>query len=199
MLDDRIDLVSRQIESLRAGIAEAQANIETTDADGATFDDEYERLSNASAGLEDLIPEFEARTREVIRRLPEVYRERLAPIAQQMPGSPDAAEDMSLSQRYIAVLGVLNSLDKMTQETLVVAERRILSDGSEAEVTVMYLGISKGYYVTSDETQAGIGSSTMAGWLWKDANEAAAQIAQAIRILENEDVASFVKLPITID
>ncbi len=89
-------------------------------------------------------------------------------------------------------------VNKFNREITVTSEVRELPDGTSAEVTALYVGISTAYYVSRDGSAAGMGTASPDGWVWTPANDDAAQIAKAIAILKNEQVASFVKLPIDI-
>jgi hypothetical protein len=75
---------------------------------------------------------------------------------------------------------------------------RTLPDGTSAEVTALYLGIGQAFYSGANGKIAGIGTASDQGWVWKQADESAAEIARIIAILNNESVASFVQVPVEI-
>jgi hypothetical protein len=93
----------------------------------------------------------------------------------------------------------LHEVNKFNREITVSSEVLTLPDGTSAEVTALYVGIGNAYYVSRNGSAAGIGTASPDGWVWQSANAAAEQIANAIAILKNEQVASFVKLPIHIE
>lgn len=198
MLDDRIDLVRREIESLREKIGRAEASIAEADTKRGELLADNERQKATAAGLEASIGLMEDRTRALLGRLPETLREKVAPLSQRLPkaGEPSG---LSLSERFQNVVGVLNEINKFHREITVTSEVRDLPDGTTAEVTVMYVGISQAYYVNGDGTTAGVGSGGADGWIWKPADAYATEIAQAISIRKNEGIAAFVPLPLAID
>lgn len=64
--------------------------------------------------------------------------------------------------------------------------------------STLYLGLGQAYYVTANGSAAGIGTSTPDGWQWKPANQLAPRVAQAIAIMENEEVPAYVPLPVEV-
>jgi hypothetical protein len=65
-------------------------------------------------------------------------------------------------------------------------------------VTALYVGLGQAYYVSANGTMAGVGRPSENGWSWEPSNDAADEITDAIAILKNEKVASFVPLPIKV-
>lgn len=197
LLNQRIDLVEGEIEALRDKIAEAQQSVTDTDLKRDELVQENERLKDASAMLAGAVKTLEARTTTLLQRLPDPIRERVKPLSQRMPDDPDDTT-LSLSERFQNVVGVLNEINKFNREITVTSEVRSLADGNSAEVTALYLGIGPAFYVGANGTIAGAGTSSDTGWLWTPADRYAAQVAGAVAILNNEQPASFVKLPVEI-
>lgn len=197
MLTERIELVQREIESLRVKIGEAEKSITEADKKRAELLDENEKLKEASASLSGTVIKLEARTKEILKRLPDPIRERVKPLSQRFPENP-AETKLSLGERFQNIVGVLNEVNKFNREITVTSEVRKLPDGTSAEVTALYIGIGQAYYVNGKGDVAGIGTASPEGRVWTPANKAAAGIARAIAILKNETAAAFVQLPIEI-
>ncbi len=198
VLQDRIRLVEREISGLRASIESAQASISESDRKRDELLAEKERLVQASGGLVTVVTELERRLQQLLVRLPDPIRERVKPLSQLLPAEGAEAK-VALDQRFRNVLGILNEVDKFSREITLVSEVRALADGTSAEVTTLYLGISHGFYVNGPGTLAGVGSGTASGFEWRSTPEAAPAITAAIAILNNERVAEFVALPVRID
>jgi hypothetical protein len=208
MLRSRIVLVEREIESLRARLADAGKSITDTDEKKEELDAEREALVADAAALRGSIATLELRTRELLPRLPDPAREHVSrlsqriPVASTAPAATDKTTDKTtgatLGERFQNVVGLLNELDKFHREITVTPELRRLADGSTAEVTTLYIGLGQGYYVGADGKTAGIGTPTESGWVWRSEDAAASSIAAAIAILKKERVASFVQLPVDI-
>src|SRR5690606_16102139 len=75
MLRSRIALVEREIESLRARLADAGKSITDTDEKKEELDVEREALVADAAALRGSIATLELRTRELLPRLPDPARE----------------------------------------------------------------------------------------------------------------------------
>ena len=196
VLADRIDLVQREITSLREKITEARGSI--TDADVALADlvEQNAGLEAASASLDEVVLALEERCRSLLARLPDPIVDRLGPLRQRLP-KPDAEEvKLSMSERFLTITGILTEVTKFHREVTVASEERELSDGRSAVVDTVYIGIGYGFYCTATADAAGIGTATADGWTWAPADEHAAAIARVVKILNNEDVAGFVPLPV---
>lgn len=197
MLSARIELVGREIESLRGKISETENGLTEADKKRAELIAENEKFKDVSNSLFGTVTKLETGTKELLKRLPYPIRERIRPLSHQFPENPDETE-MSLGIRFQNVVGVLNEVNKFNREITVTSEVRELPDKTSAEVTVLYIGIGQAYYVNGNGDVAGIGTTSPEGWIWIPANEAAAGISKAIAILKNETAAAFVRLPIEI-
>ena len=197
ILQDRIALVKRDIESVKVKIAEAQTTIAETDKKKAELAAENDVLKQESAKLSATIADLEKATAALLVRAPDPVRERVKPLSQRFPEKPEETK-LSLSERWQNVIGVLNEMAKFHRELVLASEVRTLPDGSSVEVTTLYLGLAQAYYVNAAGTVGAIGTSTAQGWSWKPANEVAPLIAQTIGILKGEKVAAFVQLPVQV-
>lgn len=197
MLNERIALVEREIALLREKIDQAQESISDADKKRAELVDENEKLKSAAGMLAGIVTKLEARTAELITRLPDPIRDRIKPLSQSLPQDPNGTK-LSLAQRFQNVVGILNEVNKFNRDITVTSEVRTLADGNAAEVAAVYVGLGQAYYAGANGTVAGIGRPSDSGWTWEPANDAAEQIADAIAILKNEKVASFVLLPLKV-
>jgi len=197
ILNERIELTRREIDSLKNKIAEAEDSIAEADKKRVDMIAENEKLKTATASLQDTLVMLEDRTKQLLGRLPDPIRDRVKPLSQRLPDDPDETQ-LSISERFQNVVGILNEVDKFNREIVVNSEVRTLQDGSSVQVTALYVGIGQGYYANESGTIAGIGTATPDGWVWKPSNEAAPQIAEAIAIFNNEKVATFVQVPVDI-
>ena len=53
---------------------------------------------------------------------------------------------------------------------------------AQRDMDVLYLGLARGYAVSSDDEHALIGTPGPAGWSWRSAPDEAKRIRQAIRL-----------------
>ena len=200
ILSERIELMQREIASLRERIGQAQESIAEADKKRQEMIQENEKLKDVAASLETIITGLEERTIALLPRLPDPAREHVKPLSQQLTRKTEIPESkLSLSERFQHVVGILNAINKFNKSITVTSEVRTLADGTSAEVTAVYVGISQGYYTGANNTAAGVGTATGNSWIWQPMDHIAAKVAQLVAIMKNEDVASFVQLPLTIE
>lgn len=197
ILGDRIDLVRNEHDTLTKKIHETQSLI--TDADRKREDlvKEKDELKNASATLVNRIFTLEQEVLALLPTLPEPVQDRIKPLSQRLPKTPGT--DLSLSERYQNVIGIINELNKGAGEITVLSEVKTLSDGATAEVQTLYIGYAVGYSCNNNGDIAFVGMPTSNGWKWEQNNGIAQTVADSIAILKNEKVAAFLSLPVTID
>lgn len=197
VLGDRIDLVRSERDSLSKKIHETQSLI--TDADKKREDlvKENDSLKNASATLVNRIFTLERGVLSLLPSLPEPVQDHIKPLSQRIPKTEKT--ELSLSERYQNVVGIINELNKGANEITVVSEVKELPDGSSAEAQTLYIGFARAYYCTNKGDIAGVGYPTANGWKWEPDNAIAQQVADSISILKNEKVAEFIPLPVSVD
>lgn len=196
-LNNRIQLVQQEIDSLRGKIAELKKNITETDTKRQSLVTENEKLEQASSSLKGVIAGLETRCKQLLTQMPKRVREKVTILSQQLPADPAKETDLSLSQRFQNVLGIMNALNKFSRDITVSSEILDLPGTGSVEVAVIYLGLSQAYYVSGNGQIAGIGRSSGQDWTWTPDNQIAPQVNQVLAIFKNEQPATFVKLPLT--
>jgi len=197
MLNDRIGVVARDIKAVQGKIGDAEKSIAEVDKKQQELAAENEKLEQASSALGASIVAMETRTVDLVKRLPEPIKDKVRMFAKQIPDDPNATK-LSLSERFQNVIGTLTQIDKFNREITVTSERKKLESGESAEVTAVYVGLGQAYYASSNGRYAGTGTASPEGWVWTSANQEASRIAKVIAILKNEEVASFVQLPLEV-
>ena len=195
LLRDRIELVQRESETLQARIAEAERSIVEADQKRGDLGEQNERLAANSKVLADQVVVLEGKTRQLLGRLPDSLREKVAPVSQRIP-TVGAETRLSLSERFQNVIGVLNEVNKFQRDIHLAREVRNLEAGKTSEVSVLYFGIAFAYYVTDDGKEAGVGVPSDKGFVWTPSPGFAPAIARAVAIKKGEQVAAFVSLPV---
>jgi hypothetical protein len=195
LLESRIDILARELESIGERVAEADKSITEADERRAALVAENDRVRAGAAALAAVAAAMESRTKQLVARLPDPIRDRIRPLSSRLPEDP-ASTTLPLTTRFQNVVGIVNEVNKFNREITTTTEIRRLADGSSAEVTVVYLGLAQAYFVGGNGRVAGYGGATADGWTWTVANEHAPQIAKMVAILKNESPAEFVLLPL---
>ena len=193
ILGDRIDLVRSEKEGLTKKINETRSLITEADKKREGLVNENDALKNASATLVNRIYLLEREVLDLLPTLPEPVQDRIKPLSQRIPKTEET--ELSISERYQNVIGIINDLNKNAGEIRVLSEVKELSDGSTAEVQTMYVGYAQAYYVNNKGDIAGYGYPTEEGWQWTEDNMLAGKVADAIAVMKNEKVATFIQLP----
>jgi hypothetical protein len=196
-LTARIDVVKREIESLKKRITDAEGSIAEADKKRTELIAENEKKRQTEAKLIEQVVAMEARALRLLPRLPDPLRERVKPLSQRLPRAGEETKQ-SAGERWQNVVGILNEVHKWNREITVTSEVRTMGDGSSVEVAVFYIGVGQGFYAGANGKVAGVGAATAEGWQWRAANELAPDVLRAIAIFKNEQVAAFVRLPIQI-
>lgn len=214
----RMEVLQRELDGVGARLAETREEIAQQEAQGVDLGAGIEKLRETSKELAALVTDLESRTIELLARVPAPVRERVKPFSQRIPvpktasdvsetasdvpktasDVPKTAKEMPLSERFQNVVAILNDVNKAASEIFTASEIRTLADGRSAEVTALYIGISKGYSIDGSGTIAAVGWGGPQGWIWTPADEAAPEIAKAIAILSRGGEAQFVRVPVQV-
>ena len=197
VLKDRIDLISSERNSLKEKINETEDLINQSNSKRTDLVENNESFKKASTLLSDKIKILENKILILLPTLPRHIQGKIKPLSQRIPIKDQS--ELTLSERYQNVIGVINELNKGASEISVVSEVRSLPNGGSAEVQTLYLGYAHAYYCTTKGDIAGIGYPAQEGWIWKPKNEIAQEIADSIAIFKNEMVAEYITLPISVD
>ena len=196
-LNDHINLVRKRMEDLQGSLKEAEADLATSDSNHAALVAEVAELDEAAAGLNEEIAGLEARVGELLAKLPTTLRDSLTNLSQKLPEDPEETE-ATLGARFLTVVGLLNQINKFQNDIHVEPETLEFGDGPKLQVNVMYLGISRAYFVDASGTKAGIGTGVDEGWVWDRRDEMAPAIQKAIAVYENTEQATYVGLPLEV-
>ncbi len=197
MLASRIDVVQREIESLREKIGETEQDIAQAEQTRNELQSRNERLKEASAALERTLMDLESGVRRLVARLPDSVLKEIRQLTQQLP-EEGGETDQPMSNRFGYVLGILQQVNKFHSEVRTASEVRRIAEGRSAEVTTVYLGLGQAYYVGTNGRVAGLGTASAESWVWEPADSAAEEVAAAVAILDGEQVARFVRVPLEV-
>jgi hypothetical protein len=197
LLAQRIRMIQGEIVATESKIAETRSAMGESDRNRRTVVEKNDNLQSATSALADSISAAEAKTRQLLKLLPEPLAMRLAPLAGRLPAVGDPPQ-ATLSERWQNVIGILNEVNKFSRDVTVASEIRELSSGAKAEVQTIYLGLAQGYYVTAKGDAAGVGRPSADGWSWVAMDALAPEISHVLAILKNEKVPAYVSLPVEI-
>jgi hypothetical protein len=179
------------LKEISTAVAEAQKKRDELAA-------QNDKLKATAEKSKAMVIAAEKKLRPLLPQLPEPLREKLKPIIARFPEDSEKST-ASLAERLQNVLGILDQASAFNSTVASVKELRTFPDGTRAEVTTVYLGLSQAYYTNREGTLAGIGHPGPDGWVWKPDNANGKKILLAVHILEGKEKgATFIDLPVKI-
>jgi hypothetical protein len=136
----------------------------------------------------------EERIRGIRSSLPELLRERLAPLLLRLGAGP-IDQPVRVSERAQIVISILSAIDQFNGTATLTHHLRTDEQGVERDVEVLYWGLAMGYAVDQTAQQAWLLIPDTAGWNWKAAPEAASGIRELIEIHKRKRSPGLVSLP----
>ncbi|MEC8330061.1 MAG: DUF3450 family protein [Verrucomicrobiota bacterium] len=191
---DLISLLEQEKEKLITRIAKLEANTDSTDTLRTKLNADKEALLTSTKALELVVPDLENRIRSIIIKLPAPLLEEIQPLLLRLP-EPEDDTRMSISQRLLTVVGILNKIDKFNTGITLTSEIRSIGDKS-LEVKTLYYGLAGAYFASESAGYAGMGTPSEAGWEWFERPEYKKQILNLIETYEGAREAIFVELPV---
>jgi len=198
ILEDRVRLAQAETTTVRDKLKEISAAVAEAQKKRDELAAQNDKLKATAEKSKAMVIAAEKQLRPLLPQLPEPLREKLKPIIARFPEDSEKST-ASMAERLQNVLGILDQASAFNSTVASVKELRTFPDGTRAEVTTVYLGLSQAYYTNREGTLAGIGHPGPDGWIWKPDNANGKKILLAVHILEGKEKgATFIDLPVKI-
>ena len=198
ILEDRVRLAEAETTTVRDKLKEISVAVAEAQKKRDELAAQNDKLKATAEKSKAMVIAAEKKLRPLIPQLPEPLREKLKPIIARFPEDSEKST-ASMAERLQNVLGILDQASAFNSTVASVKELRTFPDGTRAEVTTVYLGLSQAYYTNREGTLAGIGHPGPDGWVWKPDNANGKKILLAVHILEGKEKgATFIDLPVKI-
>ena len=198
ILEDRVRLAEAETTTVRDKLKEISVAVAEAQKKRDELAAQTDKLKATAEKSKAMVIAAEKKLRPLIPQLPEPLREKLKPIIARFPEDSEKST-ASMAERLQNVLGILDQASAFNSTVASVKELRTFPDGTRAEVTTVYLGLSQAYYTNREGTLAGIGHPGPDGWVWKPDNANGKKILLAVHILEGKEKgATFIDLPVKI-
>ena len=198
ILEDRVRLAEAETTTVRDKLKEISAAVAEAQKKRDELAAQNDKLKATAEKSKAMVIAAEKKLRPLLPQLPEPLREKLKPIIARFPEDSEKST-ASMAERLQNVLGILDQASAFNYTVASVKELRTFPDGTRAEVTTVYLGLSQAYYTNREGTLAGIGHPGPDGWVWKPDNANGKKILLAVHILEGKEKgATFIDLPVKI-
>lgn len=194
--ETRKETMSELLELHQKELALLNEELELAGQSAKPFDEKKQEAQTAVEELKKLRQETSAvvtsereKALRIIKMLPEPLKEELfLEIDKVKTWRPGDEPRVALQ----AILEVVSRAVQFNRRVTMGSEER----GGE-EVTVIYLGLARGYYV-SPSGKAGVGDVTAEGWKWSERSELARTVQNAVDQLHEKRPPELVKLPLKV-
>lgn len=192
VLEQQLALLERERRELASFLEQTETAQDEVEERRLELLDRQSVLEQQQASLERELQAAIVQVQSLHRQLPPpmvaAWNERL----------PELKADVATtSERLQVLLEMLGDLDDFDRKLSLHEEVMVLADGQEHLVSEVYVGLSHGWYVSTDGIYAGAGHPGPGGWQWRRSEEPEA-ITRVIAIVERRRNAELVALPVAL-
>ena len=189
------DLLETEKASLEQELAEANAQVTSAEEKRAGLLEKKEALAQSLEALAPLLDRSEADLRQWIARVPPPLQTKLGKLPAQLPATQSEAEAVPVTRRLQVVIALYTQIETLQHAVHVTPELLPADAGRRRELDVIYIGLARGFAVSSDNLWAAVGMPHDDGWRWTARPALAPAIRQAIAVADRRASAVFVSLP----
>lgn len=197
-LNESIDLLTREIDGLKLSIEAKEADATAAQEKRQDLTAKEEELKSAASVVKQVISSLEEQILDLVGYFPETLRDKVSIITVRMPKDEEAAKKLSLSQRVQSIVGILTEVEKFNDQITVTKTMQVIN-GENVEVSTLYVGLARAYYVDGTKSEAGYLIPAKGEWKKEIKNELAEAISTAVAVTEGEEIAQFVNLPMSVN
>jgi FtsZ-binding cell division protein ZapB len=144
ILEDRVRLAQAETTTVREKLKEISAAVAEAQKKRDELAAQNDKLKATAEKSKAMVIAAEKKLRPLLPQLPEPLREKLKPIIARFPEDSEKS-NASLAERLQNVLGILDQASAFNSTVASVKELRTFPDGTRAEVTTVYLGLSQAH------------------------------------------------------
>lgn len=196
-LNSILKILSAEEQELGEQIALAQEVASRADEERASLVEQLSSYQEISQLLESRITDYERQLVLIVAYLPQMLRSELAPRIARL-NSATQGSSPSLSERTQTLLSLMSEIDTFDGRLTLTTELISNSQNEPVEVRVLYLGLSRAFYVNNNATSAGFGVPTETGWQWQAQDELSETIARSLDIYETRITPQLISLPMQV-
>ncbi len=192
-LSELNEIRTRELEQLKAFTEAARTRAVELDKQLSGFAEERESLKTWRRELQSLVNEWEKQIQSGQKLFPAPLREK---VEESLLRIENADPDRPLQQRTRDVLLISQAYLDFQNVFTVDSEVREI-DGESRSVDVLYLGLSKAWFVDASGRYGGTGTPSEEGWQWTENNRIAGAVREAIEVQARRTPPVLVTLPLS--
>lgn len=196
-INNIITILTAEQRELNEQIALAQEIATRADEEREVLVEQLSTYQEISALLESRVADYERQLLLVTDYLPEMLKQELAPRLSRLNSGSEALT-LSLGERAQTVLNIVSEIQNFDSNLTLTTEIVPNDRNDQIEVRVLYLGLSRAFFINDNATLGGYGVPTESGWQWQQANELNQAIADAMASFEARISPQLVDLPMQV-
>ena len=197
-INDVLQILAAEKKALNEQVTLAKEITTRADEERAALLAELSSYQEISSVLETRLEGFERQIYLIDRYLPDILRKEMSPQMARI-NFMSTGITYSVSERAQTVMNILSAIAKFDRKVTLTTSTRTDSQNEEIEVRVLYLGLSRAFYVNRGETVGGYGVPSESGWRWQQDNSLSEIIARSMEVYEARLSPEFVMLPMKVE
>ncbi|HSV99991.1 MAG TPA: DUF3450 family protein [Sedimentisphaerales bacterium] len=195
---EEIRLLEAEKKKLRDDLEEFNRVASSAEQDRAGVLARKEAMAGALKDLHPVFDRAETRLRTWEPLVPVPLREGLAKGLTALPATQPQADKQPLTERGQRTATLYTVIESLHHECHATQEILDTGAGQRRQVDVLYLGLARGFAVSTDDQWAAVGTPCEGGWVWQSRPEIARQVREALQVLNRQKTARLVTLPMQI-
>jgi len=190
-------ILSAEQRELNEQITLAQEIASRADEERAGLVEQLATYQEISELLEVRIADYERQLLLISNYLPESLKLELAPRLSRLNNASETLAP-SLGERAQTVLNIVSGIQSFDANITLTTEIVPNDNNDQVEVQVLYLGLSRAFFINGNATVGGYGVPTESGWQWQQVNELIDPIAGTIASYESRISPQLFNLPMQV-
>jgi septal ring factor EnvC (AmiA/AmiB activator) len=188
----RISLLSHQNDNLRDKISRAENKKNQVNKTRQKILTEQTMIEQNINAYRQALPNLLDQVQQLMSRLPPQLSKQLAPDLE------NSMTKTALTAQYQGIANIVKTLTKNSK--LISVKQGVININKQDLLTIqLYLGHEQAWFVTQDNSRAGIGYQRNNQWFWREDSQYAGNIRQAINYAKNQMPGPLLNLPIYLD
>lgn len=193
-MQDLLEIYGKELSLLNEELNAAGGSAGLVDESKERLETSLNEFREARQFLRETVARLLPRLQNLAKRFP-------APLVEELDAdieflhAPEALEDPRDALK--SMIAILNAAERFNRTLTLAEETRVLGNGKQVSVNVLYLGLCRAYYASATGSTAGMGvPSTTDQWQWTEQNEIAEQVRQTISVYLKARQPQLVNLPV---
>lgn len=194
-LQQQLDLLTREAESLQEILADNSQQHDAVNQQRLALLEQQTSLETNQDQVTQTLVQASAAIHQIAVQLPPPLADQWQPKLAQLD-RPQANN----SDKLAIVLELLSQLTNFQDRVVLHQTTMTFAEQQTHQVAQIYLGIARGWYVSSDGQFAGYGQASATGWQWQTQDEIpeldAQQLQDLVAMLQDPTRAELISLPV---